>query len=372
MTVLDEVAEQCDHDPVRFVDMLAEITHALPAQARGLMAAEQMRSGNTVAREAAVLLLLDPDPEVRQATAAILQASIASLSPDSLRRLIAMRNWLPQSERHRVDGIVRAARAKAIDCAAWPRQQQGATMASGIDGSGAQSLLAVSKAGSRKRVSMILLKTGVREALSGPPQNRRKTRSVLDYSAAETSMSRVSRIYFNRVVRHHLAFGLAAGRLPPPGLLEVAELIGAVDWQPELLEWRSLLADMARQLPAALRKKAAVHAVLRTSGEWGNFDPIAETWFEDDPEVARLVHGCRGRRKKTAEYVLQSVLRRRREKWAEHFLWTALWLREAQDAPWPQFAMLARALADGHDLAEIPLMREIAARTVTVLAEASP
>jgi hypothetical protein len=68
---------------------------------------------------------------------------------------------------------------------------------------------------------------------------------------------------------------------------------------------------------------------------------------------------------------LQSVLRRRREKWAEHFLWTALWLREAQDAPWAQFAILGRALADGHDLAEIPLMREIAARTVSVLAETS-
>jgi hypothetical protein len=67
------------------------------------------------------------------------------------------------------------------------------------------------------------------------------------------------------------------------------------------------------------------------------------------------------------------VLARRREKWAERFLWTALWLREAPDGdalPWRNFAILARALADGHDLSDISLMHDIAARTVMALARA--
>lgn len=90
--------------------------------------------------------------------------------------------------------------------------------------------------------------------------------------------------------------------------------------------------------------------------------------------MARLVGRPRGRQRiKVTEYVLQNALARRREKWAEHFLWTALWLREIPDdsaAPWRNFAILAQALADGRDLSEISLMRDIAARTVMVLAQA--
>jgi hypothetical protein len=37
--------------------------------------------------------------------------------------------------------------------------------------------------------------------------------------------------------------------------------------------------------------------------------------------------------------------------------------------PWQNFAILAHALACGHDLADIPLMRDIVARTVNALAQ---
>ena len=47
--------------------------------------------------------------------------------------------------------------------------------------------------------------------------------------------------------------GLAAGRLPPAGLLQVAETIGAEPWQPELVEWRDVLASMVGELPGELR-----------------------------------------------------------------------------------------------------------------------
>ena len=88
--------------------------------------------------------------------------------------------------------------------------------------------------------------------------------------------------------------------------------------------------------------------------------------------MARRVAGARGRqRAKTVKYMLQSVLEQRRERWAEHFLLTALWLKEAPDnaaLPWREFVILARALADRRELSDIALMREIAERTVCVLA----
>jgi hypothetical protein len=39
---------------------------------------------------------------------------------------------------------------------------------------------------------------------------------------------------------------------------------------------------------------------------------------------------------------------------------------------WRELAIVAKALADGRDMAEIGLMRDIAQRTLTVLAEKSP
>ena len=64
-------------------------------------------------------------------------------------------------------------------------------------------------------------------------------------------MRPVSRKYFDRILRHHLQVGLAAGTLPPAGLLQVAGTIGHADWQPELLDWRSALAAMLAELPQA-------------------------------------------------------------------------------------------------------------------------
>jgi hypothetical protein len=372
--MLEEVAKQCDNDPYLVVSMLAETGHAMPAQARASMATMQAQSTNAVAREAAVLLLLDPEPAVRQTAAAELQAGVRKLSPDSLRRLIAMRNWRPETERHIVDEIGRAARAKGIDCAPWQNGSAEAILASGLDGSGAQGFLIVSPAGRGKRLSSVLLKNGVRDAWTAPPESQRQTRAALAYAAFETSMIPVSRDYFDRAVRHHLQLGLALEALPPAGLLQVAEAVGGAHWQPELLDWRKVLAAVLAELPAAMLKPHAVREVLRTSAAWAQFGSIAESWFEDDQEVAQLVGRPRGRQQvKMREYVLQSVLVRRREKWAEHFLWTALWLREAPDEkalPWRNFVILAQALADGRDLSEVSLMRDIAARTVTVLAQA--
>jgi hypothetical protein len=71
--------------------------------------------------------------------------------------------------------------------------------------------------------------------------------------------------------------------------------------------------------------------------------------------------------------VLQAVISPRRDKWAELFVWTALWLRESTrgDAAWREFATVADAIAKGHDLAQIPLMEIIAVNTVFAMGDAA-
>jgi hypothetical protein len=61
------LAGECGGDPFTFAEALAETGHAMPGEARALMPAMLAASRSALAREAAVLLLLDGEPEVRHA-----------------------------------------------------------------------------------------------------------------------------------------------------------------------------------------------------------------------------------------------------------------------------------------------------------------
>jgi hypothetical protein len=185
----------------------------------------------------------------------------------------------------------------------------------------------------------------------------------------------VSRPYLDRVVAHHLALGVEHGKVPPPGLLEVAETIGGADWQPARMAFGETLAGLLAEVPQAMLEPAAVTSLLRKSADLADMEVITQSWFEDDPEVAQAVGRTgRGNRAKRADYLLQSILARRRDKWADIILRTALWMRAGPadaDLCWRELAIIAKALADGRDMAEIGLMRDVASRTIAALADRS-
>jgi hypothetical protein len=157
-------------------------------------------------------------------------------------------------------------------------------------------------------------------------------------------------------------------------LLQVAETIGGADWQPARMAFGETLAGLIAEVPKAMCEPAAIASVLRKSGELPELGAVAQSWFEDDPQVAQAVERAHGRdRAKLADYLLQSVIARRRDRWAEIVLRTALWMREAPQAAdlcWRELAIVAKALADGRDMTEIGLMRDIALRTIAVLRDA--
>ena len=70
---------------------------------RAVMATALLFSGEATVVEASVGWLLDPAPSVRQALASALQdaARKGNVTPTMLRRMIAMRNWLPGDSRAR-------------------------------------------------------------------------------------------------------------------------------------------------------------------------------------------------------------------------------------------------------------------------------
>jgi hypothetical protein len=362
--------ESCGEDPFMLVGSLAEFGHAMPGETRGTLATCLALGSSPDARSAAVLFLLDPDPVVRCAAAGALEQVASSLLPTEVRRLVAMRNWRPENERAEVDAITRKARAAGIDCARWPAGSAETIRATAVDGAATQAFMLVSPAGRKKRVSSILTKGGIADAWSGEPESRRRIEATV--ASSNTPLLAVSRSYLDRMVAHQLALTVER-EAPPIGLLQVAETLGGADWQPARMHFSETLAGLIAEIPEAMRGSRAVETVLRKSGEMAGIETIALSWFEDDPEIGQAAAGARGRnRAKLVTYLLQSVIAQRRDKWVELLLQTALWMREAPpeaELCWRELAIVAKALADGRDMNEIGLMRDIAWRTVAVLAD---
>jgi hypothetical protein len=368
------ILETCDGDPFLVVGSLIESGHSMPAEARGDLAGALALAGGPEGRGAAVLFLLDPDSTVRRAVAGALAQVAASLTPTEVRRLIAMRNWRPENERAEVDAVIRKARAAGIDCAPWEAGSIEAIVATSVDGATAQGFLLISPVGRKKRISSVLIKGGIADAWSGEPESGRQIEMSLAAAGMDTPTLAVSRTYLDRIVAHELALSIEKREAPPFGLLQVAETIGGADWQPARMAFGETLAGLIAEVPKAMCEPAALASVLRKSSKLAELEAVAQSWFEDDPQVAQAVERARGRdRAKLATYLLQSVIARHRDRWADIVLRTALWMREAPEAAdlcWRELAIVAKALADGRDVTEIGLMRSIALRTIAVLRDA--
>src|SRR5216684_2890152 len=178
------ILEACEGDPFMAVASLMEGGHSMPAEARGALAGALALAGNSDARGAAVLFLLDPDSAVRRAVAGALAQVAASLTPVDVRRLIAMRNWRPEDERSEVDALIRKARAAGIECAPWEAGSTEEIAATAIDGAAAQAFLLISPAGRKRRMSSLLIKGGISDAWSGDPE----TRHDIEMRLAATAM----------------------------------------------------------------------------------------------------------------------------------------------------------------------------------------
>jgi hypothetical protein len=370
-TAFAGLLETGSDDPFTAVGMLIESSHAMPAETRASLAAALALVDAPNARCIAVLFLLDPDPSVRRAVAGALAQVADSLGPIDVRRLIAMRNWRPENERAAIDAVIRNARGAGTGCAQWEAGSIDTIMATSIDGATAQQFVLLSPEGRKKRLSSILTKAGIAEAWSGEPVSLRRLEVSLVGAGMDAPKLAVSRPYLDSVVAHHLALTVEKGEASPFGLLQVAETIGGADWQPARVNFGETLAGLIAKVPREMCEAPTLVSVLRDSGELADLEAVAQPWFEDDPELVQTVERARCRdRAKLATYLLQTVIARRRDRWAEVFLRTALWMHEAPpeaDLCWRELAIVAKALADGRDLTEIGLMRDIALRTLALL-----
>ena len=368
--ILHTIAEQHGDDVFAIRESLSESFHVMPSQLRVAVADAMVENPSEAIRDAGALGVLDPDQGIRQRAAMSLFRSAQTITPTTLRRLITIRGWWPEADRHLIDQTVRAARAHGIACASWQTADAGNILASAIDGSGAQGFLIATPAARRQRLSSVMVRhgTGILDAWSGEPETRKRISATIAQAEEAAWMLPVSNDYFDHEIGRHLFHSIRGETVPPVGLIQVAETIAATEWRPFRRGYEEVLDELSGELPNGLDRPDVIDDIIESSDRWGSIESVSDSWFEQGREVQGLLaehdDDC-------GEDILQRVLDEivvpRKAMWTERFVWTAMWLKEASPdrlLPWMHFTVLARELANGRSAAEIPLMENIAFTTL--------
>jgi hypothetical protein len=372
-TFLDQLAGMVA-SPAEVIEALKNSAAMMPAMLRGFLATELALSPHEVLRDAVPLMLLDADAGVRRDAALALEQSARpdTLSPDALRRAVTVRNWLPPADRPALDSAIRKGRLAGVEIGGWPTPSAAleyhATM---IDGSGAQSLLAVDRSGKKGVFAGLLLRhgEGVADAWGEKDLPRRQINSLLREAQLEGIFTQVRKPYVDAMVQHAIGTAVEAGLAPSEGILTIAELIGGSDWKGRRLDINEEAERLWHELPEPDRTPEAVEAAFVRGLTWMAKDQLIGSWFEDGPKVRdALASLSRTDMAGMVNVVMNDVLPPTRTLWAERFVLMAMWCQAAVDAKYRGRARdlipVAHALAGETPLSAIPIMGVIAGQTV--------
>lgn len=372
---LAELVAEYDGDVFAIHGQLAEQGATFPESHRAGMVAALLGSPEPALREAAIGWLLDAGPSTRHDATGLLEqaATSGAVSGTMLRRMIGLRNWLPEAERPALDAVVKACRLKGVECAPLPAAGKIVeAMASGIDGSGAQSLFLLVKDGRKHAVASLLLKQGigVRDAWVQRGMTKAQAERMLDQIAFQIELFDVSMDYLDLALGHALSVNATSGTLPPFGLVDFLEMLGRAAANPEPLPLDALLERLIGHIPARMRGTASVKRALKAGNRWPEEYGFLSSWFEDGGDLDALMGGKKRAPRQQYCMVLDTYLPPRRSHWAERLAWVALMLHASPDKnpDWSDFALAAHEVAGARPLAEIPVMTMVAATTAEFLA----
>ena len=365
-------------DPYEALGIILDQIGLLDPQYQIAIAGDMFASSDARMRDIAALMLFHPRQDVRSAVAGILsKAKGESISPETLRRLIIVRNWFPPEIRKELDAAISNARRAKVECATLKANTLHSVSATTIDGAGAQSLwIAV---GEKKHYELcnILWKQGVGviDTFIHKLPSVKAAERFMDGLPDMMCFADVGPDYVDRAIGHALAVGSALGGAPHRGLLQIAELIGTDRWKAEPFDAGRELALLREEVPRGKPLIAAADA-LKESVDWPGWQDFADAWFEDDDQVDRVVlaamKGKGGSKElRAVDGILSEVLEPRRELWLERLILMTRWLKSSHKppVPWQQMFHLAEAVASGTPLKEIPLMLSIAEITFAVAME---
>ena len=360
-----DLVKQADGGPFALHAALAESSEGVPDNHRAVMAAALLFSGEATAVEGSIGWLLDPATSVRRTTANALEdaARKGKVRPIMLRRMITMRNWLPENSRAALDAAIATARRKGVSPAQWDNIEVRELVPTGVDGSGAIGVLAHCRNKRKKILGSLVLKLGfgVRDAWA---QDGVKQKDIDRAFAEVNGLDRfaISEEFIRRAVGHFLALGHQVGLMPPFGLVRFLEAVGVSSVQPELLRTSSLLDTIqdGRAISAG-----AFEDLLAEGSDLANDYSFLDSWFEASDEVDAVLTDNLKKREAPIKLIMEKVLEPRREWWADVAAWTAFTLYQAgNDERWQEFYAAALAMVQQRSLHEISLMKTVAEQTL--------
>lgn len=365
---LGQLARELGCDPFVIHPCLDESAEAMPEELRARFVMVAFGEKEPAVREAVLGFLLNSSSLVCARVAELIElaAPHGLVSPTMLRRMITMRNWLPAVDQPSVDKAIKACRKEGIACESWPRPAASEVLASGIDGSGAQTILVVTGDAGRPALAGLLVKhgIGVRDAWVRRGMTAEDLEEVVGDLAGEIDIAPSDIAYAGTVIRHFLAANIQSGIMPPFGLLDFVELAGLCDVNPAAKPVDTLVLSLCDAIDPAELSEAAVTRTLRDSVHWRDEHPTLTTWFEDN--VEGIIGTKRAPKARQMAALLAGPLQSRRRRWAEIVAWTAVSLQHRPGGRgWEGFAIVARELLGRRPLDEIGIMKAVADATLT-------
>ena len=369
------LAKDLGDDPFLTFSQADEMLSAMPEEAKAMLCEMVAASGEGAVGEASIGFLLDrSDMVARAAMAGITQSlSKGGVSQASARRLVWMRNWLPVGRQPEFDTFLKALRTKMASgnppAAANPAAEGADIFLSSCDGAGAQTMFARCKAGRKFVIATILIKHGfgIRDAMVLPPMGKRDVDGMMAEMAGQLSACPSTAEIAALLIDHALADNITSGENPPFVLMGALEIAGFGMRVARHTPTQGLIDSLLADVPENRKTAKAVLACVRRSARWPEENPIVASWFDDIDAVAELL--SRKPKAKRAGILLAELLPKRREHWAHILAWTAHSLRHGPDATeFADYALVAREILAGCDLADMPVMQYIAQTTATAYA----
>lgn len=365
--LLGPVLQDAGDAPGQAHGALSEMLAGLPAEpAAALVSMIVARSGPLEARFG-LYWLLDPRAELRLAAAtALLSRSGAGGLPADLATLLpTIRKWLPEDgARAAVDAAIRRQMRDGIARPVPGHVTIHRAAASLPDGAGAQSLIASVQIGSRRAVAMAMLKQehGVKDAFLLPCASASEQKRLLARVLDEIETHDIPPEALSATLARGLGEGLALGRLPATGMVDMAEIWGPESLLPTGSGAADILAAIGATQTLADLSQAQSRKLVQASADWPERFDHLDSWFEDTGPLRAAIG--RARTETGQETAVWKHLETRRGWWARILASSAAVLQGAGDPVWLSFAAVAQALIDGTALKRLPIMAEIVDMTL--------
>jgi hypothetical protein len=325
-----------------------------------------------------VLFLLHPKAEVRAVVVAVLDQIISKLelSNLSLSRLKTIKHWYPMEYAVYFDRWVKEQRKKG-GVYSFPtiQTQSFKWHATEVDGSGSQGVFIQVHQHKMHRICGLLFKAsiGIKDAwLTSSLSRKDVTHYCKEAFDERMSLREVDQTYVQKMTNHFLWVSQKNGSVPPLHLLEIQEILG-VELHPEPIDMVASMQELGVQIIPFTSE--LLEEGVKRSRFWFRDKPITQSWFEEDSKIDIVVNQCCNfvdgvkicTLDRACKLVMDEVLELKREKWAFHFLWTALWAKakaRKQERFWQDCFFVAYAITEGWAFENIPVFQDIAHLTV--------